>query len=105
VELFRKGERAAKGKSALTRRGPVARGQHGSGRRRRESVHGLQLREKQRAKRYYGVRERRFRRYVAAASRRREGPVGEGSVLSEPARAEITAPVDEQPIVEFSSRR
>jgi small subunit ribosomal protein S4 len=77
VELFLKGERALNGKSALERRGPVPPGQHGTRRGRRESIYGRQLREKQRAKRYYGVRERQFRRYVRAAARRREGRMGE----------------------------
>jgi small subunit ribosomal protein S4 len=77
VELFLKGERAIHGKSALERRGPVPPGQHGTRRGRRESIYGQQLREKQRAKRYYGVRERQFRRYVKAAARRREGRMGE----------------------------
>ncbi|HEX7300968.1 MAG TPA: 30S ribosomal protein S4 [Solirubrobacteraceae bacterium] len=77
VELFLKGERALNGKSALERRGPAPPGQHGTRRGRRESIYGRQLREKQRAKRYYGVRERQFRRYVEAAARRREGRMGE----------------------------
>jgi small subunit ribosomal protein S4 len=77
VELFLKGERALNGKSALERRGPVPPGQHGTRRGRRESIYGRQLREKQRAKRYYGVRERQFRRYIRAAARRREGRMGE----------------------------
>jgi len=76
VELELKGLRHARGKSALTRRGAVPPGQHGAGRRRQESVYALQLREKQRAKRYYGVRERQFRRYVARATRFR-GRTGE----------------------------
>jgi small subunit ribosomal protein S4 len=77
VELFLKGERALNGKSGLERRGPTPPGQHGQGRRSRPSIYALQLREKQRAKRYYGVRERQFRRYVKAASRQREGLVGD----------------------------
>ena len=77
VELFLKGERAINGKSALERRGPTPPGQHGARRGRRASIYGLQLRERQRAKRYYGVRERQFRRYVDKASRRREGRMGE----------------------------
>lgn len=77
VELFLKGERALRGKSALERRGTAPPGQRGSRRRpTRESVYGRQLREKQRAKRYYGVRERQFRRYVQAASRRGLGQPG-----------------------------
>lgn len=77
VELFLKGERALNGKSALERRGPAPPGQHGQRRTRRESIYGLQLRAKQRAKRYYGIRERQFRRYVRAAASRREGRMGE----------------------------
>jgi small subunit ribosomal protein S4 len=77
VELFLKGERALNGKSALERRGAVPPGQHGAGRRTRQSIFGQQLREKQRAKRYYGLRERQFRRYVNAAARQRGELVGD----------------------------
>src|ERR1700754_4165848 len=49
---------------------------HGAARRRRPSIYGEQLRAKQTAKHYYGVRERQFRRYVEAASRSREGLTG-----------------------------
>lgn len=82
VELFLKGERALLGKSGLERRGPGPPGQRGTGRRTRPSVYGRQLREKQRAKRYYGVRERQFRRYVAQAARRREGQAGENLLVA-----------------------
>ncbi|MFA9272442.1 MAG: 30S ribosomal protein S4 [Baekduiaceae bacterium] len=76
VELFLKGERLLNGKSGLERR-PAPPGQHGAARRRQPSTYGVQLREKQRAKRYYGVRERQFRRYVREASRQREGLMGD----------------------------
>lgn len=76
VELELKGIRHARGKSGLERRGGVPPGQHGAGRRRTRSVFALQLREKQRAKHYYGVRERQFRRYVRRASRRRDASMG-----------------------------
>jgi small subunit ribosomal protein S4 len=69
VELFLKGERALNGKSGLERRGPAPPGQQSQGRRAKQSIYALQLRAKQRAKRYYGVRERQFRRYVAEAQR------------------------------------
>ena len=69
VELFLKGERALNGKSALERRGPAPPGQHGQRRAPRPSIYATQLRAKQRAKRYYGVRERQFRRYVREAQR------------------------------------
>ena len=77
VELFLKGERALNGKSALERRGDAPPGQHGQARRRKPSIYQTQLRAKQTAKRYYGVRERQFRKYVKAAGRSREGVTGE----------------------------
>jgi small subunit ribosomal protein S4 len=77
VDLGLKGERRLNGKGALERRGPTPPGEHGNARRRRESVYAEQLREKQKAKRYYGVREKQFRRYVADATRKREGVVGD----------------------------
>jgi small subunit ribosomal protein S4 len=77
VELYLKGERALNGKSALERRGPTPPGQHGNARRPRPSIYANQLRQKQRLKRYYGIRERQLRRYVRDASRRREGRMGE----------------------------
>ncbi len=77
VDMCLKGQRRLAGKGALERRGPQPPGEHGRSRRRRESVYAEQLREKQKAKRYYGVRERQFRRYVAEAARKREGVVGE----------------------------
>jgi small subunit ribosomal protein S4 len=77
VELFLKVERALNGKSALERRGPAPPGQHGRRRAGRPSIYATQLRAKQTAKRYYGVRDRQFRRYVRAASRSRAGVTGE----------------------------
>jgi small subunit ribosomal protein S4 len=74
VQLYLKGERIAAGKSALERR-PYPPGEHGRA-RQRQSEYRLQLREKQKAKRYYGVRERQFRRYFDRAGRE-SGIVGE----------------------------
>jgi small subunit ribosomal protein S4 len=74
VELFLKGERLAAGKSALERR-PYPPGEHGRG-RQRQSEYRVQLREKQKAKRYYGVLERQFRRYFEKATRE-SGATGE----------------------------
>jgi small subunit ribosomal protein S4 len=73
VELYLKGARLAAGKSALERR-PYPPGEHGRA-RQRPSDYSLQLREKQKAKRYYGLTERQFRRYFDHA-RREEGIVG-----------------------------
>ena len=71
VELGLKGERLLAGKSALERRGAVPPGGHRGG-RRSQSPYAERLREKQRVKRLYGLRERQFRRYFAAAGRQRE---------------------------------
>jgi small subunit ribosomal protein S4 len=69
MKLFLKGDRCFKEKCAFERRG-YAPGQHG---RRRTKVqgYGIQLREKQKVKRMYGVLERQFRNYFAKASRRK----------------------------------
>ena len=45
-------------------------GQHGAAKKAKNSDYSLQLREKQKVKRMYGVLERQFRRYYAEASRR-----------------------------------
>ena len=74
VELYLKGERLLAGKGALERRGTPP-GEHGR-RRTRPSEYQRQLRAKQCAKRYYGLRERQFRNYVDRANRR-EGVLGE----------------------------
>ena len=77
IELYLKGERMLLGKSGIERRGTAPPGQHGQRRQSRPSIYALQLREKQRAKRYYGVRERQFRRYVREATRQREERMGD----------------------------
>lgn len=73
-KLFLKGERCMSSKCAMERRPrpPGASGEQRRGRRRgrRVSGYGLQLREKQKARRIYGVLERQFRRYFREAERR-----------------------------------
>jgi small subunit ribosomal protein S4 len=66
MKLFLKGDRCFKDKCAIERRN-YAPGQHG---RRRSKVlgYGLQLREKQKVKRIYGLLERQFRLYFRRAS-------------------------------------
>ncbi|MBI4035496.1 30S ribosomal protein S4 [Candidatus Daviesbacteria bacterium] len=59
----------AKDAKALERKGVIPPGQHGLGRRRRTSDYGLQLREKQKAKRIFGLLERQFKKYFDAASK------------------------------------
>ena len=50
-------------------KGAVPPGQHGLGRRRRISEYGVQLREKQKAKRIFGLLEKQFKRYFEEASK------------------------------------
>jgi len=77
VDLELKGARRFNGKSALDRRGAIPPGQHGMRRAGRASVYASQLREKQRAKRYYGMREKQFRRVYKEASRSTDSVTGE----------------------------
>mgnify|MGYP002680994429 FL=1 len=74
MKLFLKGERCFKEKCAVERRS-YAPGQHGK-RRNKMQPYGLQLREKQKVRRVYGVLERQFRRYFAEANRQK-GVTGE----------------------------
>lgn len=66
-KLFLKGERCTSKKCAFERR-PSLPGQHGSA-RKRVTEYGLQLREKQKVKRAYGILEKQFRRYYEEAVR------------------------------------
>lgn len=72
IKLFLKGERCYSPKCPIERKGGVPPGQHGPKGRKRLSEYGQQLREKQKAKRLYGVLERQFRRYYEKAARTRE---------------------------------
>ena len=69
-KLFLKGERCYTDKCAIERRN-YAPGQHGQGRRRKISEYAVQLREKQRLKRMYGLLEKQFRNYFRMAERSR----------------------------------
>ena len=74
TKLFLKGDRCLSGKCSLDRR-PAAPGQHGAA-RKTVKEYGLQLREKQKAKRYYGVLETQFRNLFAKAEKL-DGVAGE----------------------------
>jgi small subunit ribosomal protein S4 len=68
VRLYLKGARCFSGKCAIEKR-PYPPGEHSQSRlRRRISDYGIQLREKQKLRRIYGVLERQFRRYFAEAT-------------------------------------
>ena len=73
-KLFLKGDRCYTDKCAMNKRA-FAPGQHGQG-RSKSSEYGQQLREKQKAKRFYGVLESQFRGYFEQAERR-PGQTGE----------------------------
>ena len=73
-KLFLKGDRCYTDKCAMNKRA-FAPGQHGQG-RTKTSDYGQQLREKQKAKRFYGVLESQFRGYFEQAERR-PGQTGE----------------------------
>ena len=75
MKLFIKGDRCYSDKCAFDRRG-YAPGQHGQKGRRKGSEYGLQLREKQKARRIYGVLEKQFRNYFKKAAKKK-GVTGE----------------------------
>lgn len=73
-KLFLKGDRCTTKKCSIERF-PLVPGQHGAG-RKKVSEYGIQLREKQKVKRYYGLLERQFKGYYFEAERRK-GNTGE----------------------------
>jgi len=79
MKLFLKGERCYTGKCAIDRRA-YAPGQHGQARAKKPTEYGLQLREKQKARRMYGVMEKQFRNYFDMAARKK-GMAGENLLV------------------------
>lgn len=77
MKLYLKGDRCYTNKCAIEK-SPYAPGQHGQG-RKKLSGYGIQLREKQKAKRYYGIMERQFRKYFEMAERMK-GATGENLI-------------------------
>ncbi|BAD42030.1 30S ribosomal protein S4 [Symbiobacterium thermophilum] len=74
VKLYLKGEKCYSDKCPIVKRATPP-GQHGAS-RRKPTEYAIQLREKQKARRYYGVLERQFERYFEMASRKK-GVTGE----------------------------
>ena len=74
-----KGLRCFTEKCAIEKRNFIP-GQHGQSRRAKVAGYGLQLREKQKVKRTYGLLERQFRNYVEK-SERAQGPTGENLIV------------------------
>src|SRR5215468_4829039 len=78
-KLFLKGLRCFTDKCAIEKRNFVP-GQHGQSRRAKVAGYGLQLREKQKVKRTYGLLERQFRNYFEKAARTK-GHTGENLII------------------------
>ncbi|MDT8902659.1 30S ribosomal protein S4 [Anaeroselena agilis] len=80
AKLYLKGDRCYSDKCAFSRRG-YAPGQHGQGQARKKvSEYGIQLREKQKTRRIYGLLERQFRNYFEKAERQK-GITGENLLV------------------------
>ncbi|TRZ77268.1 30S ribosomal protein S4 [bacterium] len=79
-KLFLKGDRCFTPKCAMIKK-PYAPGMHGKKFKRAGSEYGVQLREKQKVKRTYGIAERQFRKYYETASRRK-GVIGEAILFA-----------------------
>ena len=77
-KLFLKGDRCYSAKCAMEKK-PVAPGQHGMG-RSKKSDYALQLREKQKTKRFYGLQETQFRNLFDKADRKK-GITGENLLI------------------------
>lgn len=78
-KLFLKGDRCYGPKCAVGKR-PTPPGEHGQARQRKMSEYGMQLREKQKARRAYGVVETQFHRYFEKAERQK-GITGENLLV------------------------
>jgi small subunit ribosomal protein S4 len=80
AKLYLKGDRCYSDKCAFSKRG-YAPGQHGQGQARKKvSEYGIQLREKQKTRRIYGLLERQFRNYFEKAERQK-GITGENLLV------------------------
>lgn len=80
LKLFLKGDRCFSDKCAFDRRS-YAPGQHGQSRRSKVSDYGIQLREKQKVKRMYGLSEKQFR-LLFEKSDRQKGITGENLLIA-----------------------
>lgn len=79
IKLFLKGDRCYSSKCAMEKRA-YPPGQHGQGRRSKQSEYGAQLREKQKARRIYGITEQPFENYFEKADRM-PGVTGENLLI------------------------
>ena len=94
TKLFLKGDKCFSAKCAQTAR-PTPPGQHGQARARKASEYGTQLREKQKARRAYGLMEGQFRRTFVKAEGMKEMASHKSSAPTETVEEEL-AEVDKQ---------
>jgi len=80
VKLYLKGARCFSPKCPLEKKGAVKPGMHGAKRSRKPTDYGIQLRAKQKAKRFYGITETQFKNYYTAA-KKLKGLVGENLLI------------------------
>ena len=73
TKLFLKGPKCYGAKCTLERRGNPP-GQHGAGRRKKASNYGVQLREKQKLRKYYGMLEKQFKLFFKRATKQKGVP-------------------------------
>lgn len=78
-KLFLKGDKCRLHKCAIEKRNTTP-GQHGQSRRQKVSEYGVQMREKQKVKRMYGMVEQQFRKYFAMAEKQ-QGVTGQNLLL------------------------
>ena len=78
-KLFLKGDRCYSEKCAVERK-PYVPGMHAQGRRQKPTEYGIQLREKQKTRKIYGVLEKQFRNYFHKADRQ-QGITGENLLV------------------------
>ncbi len=78
-KLFLKGDRCYSDKCAINKRAYIP-GVHGKARRQKPTEYGIQLREKQKTKRIYGILEKQFRNYFKKADRS-QGITGENLLI------------------------
>jgi small subunit ribosomal protein S4 len=72
TNLYLKGKRSLGDKHPIAKKGAIPPGQHGQkALRKKTSEYGLQLREKQKVKRMYGLLERQFRRYYKESTKKK----------------------------------
>lgn len=79
IKMFQKGDRCFTEKCGFERRG-YAPGEHGQSRRGKHSDYGVQMREKQKLKRMYGLLEKQFRNYFQKADKQK-GVTGSNLLL------------------------